>query len=113
MPLLFVIVMEGLISFLDYAIADDTIKGLGRKECEVNHIFFANGVMIFSSATSKTLHNIEKTLMDFSKASGLEVNLTKSKVFFFSKSTPGSFKKNLKFKEGSLLVKYLVSPLAS
>lgn len=61
--------------------------------------------MIFAKALSGTLHNIESILKKFLKASGLEINLLKSK--FFSKSVPDALRRNSKLKIGYLPIRHL------
>lgn len=109
-PLLFVSAMEGLSSMLAYAEAEGRILGLGKKLCNVNHLLFADDVMIFSKATKHYVYQTEKVLSEFQKASGLKINLSKSKAIF-SKRVPLSIRRISSYREGVLPVKYLGIPL--
>lgn len=109
-PTIFVIAMEGLTTLLDYAETVGKIKALGKRECAVSHLFFANNVMIFSRALLHFVKQFEEVLLSFSKASSLQMNLAKSKIIF-SKGVPTRVKNSSNFKEGSLPVKYLGVPL--
>ena len=63
----------------------------------------------------KEAHAFKQILNEFAKASGMEVNLTKSKIFFFN--TNISIQKNtakiLGFQRDSLPSKYLGIPLTA
>lgn len=109
-PLLFVITMEGLTSLMDYAKVEGAIIGLGEKNFGLNHLLFTDDVILFAKAKPNSIRNIELVLTKFSKASGLKINVGRSKVFF-SKSVPKVIMRSSIFKEGTLLVKYLGIPL--
>lgn len=109
-PLLFVIAMEGLTSLMDFAKVEGAISGLGGKSFDLNHLLFADDVMIFAKAKPNTIRNIDAVLSKFSKASGLEISSEKSKIFF-SKSVSDLIKRQSNFKEGTLPLKYLGVPL--
>lgn len=89
-PILFVIVMEGLTSLLEYSEAQGKIKALGKNECAINHLFFANDVMIFSKASEYWVKQVKGVLLSFSNTSGLQMNLEKAKSFLVRASRPMS-----------------------
>lgn len=78
----------------------------------VCHLFFADDVMLFSKENLHHVKNMEEVLLAFGKASGLQVNINKSKIIF-SRNVPQSIKSASSFKEGSLPVKHLGVPLHS
>lgn len=48
--MLFVLAMEGITTILDFAEIEGKIIGIGKKGSRVNHILFADGIMLFSKA---------------------------------------------------------------
>lgn len=110
--MVFVIVMEGLSTLLEYAEYEGKVKGLEKKESGVNHILFANDVMLFSKANPQSIKHVEEVLDYFAKVSGFQPNIHKSKIIF-SKGVTNSVKQKSSFKKGFLLIRYLGVPLHS
>lgn len=75
----------------------------------MNHILFADDVMLFSKSKAHCVEHVEEVLQNFAKAMGLEPNLRKSKIIY-SKSVCGAVISNSNFEE-FLSVKYLGVPL--
>ncbi|GAU26057.1 hypothetical protein TSUD_225190 [Trifolium subterraneum] len=57
---------------------------LSRNGPPLSHLFFADDVLLFAKATKSQALNIASTLKSFADYSGLQVNVSKSKVFFSS-----------------------------
>ncbi|GKA05456.1 putative RNA-directed DNA polymerase, eukaryota, reverse transcriptase zinc-binding domain protein [Tanacetum coccineum] len=82
-PFLFIIIMEGL----HVAISDSTRQGLirgikvGSSNITLNHLFFANDVVITTEWSQHDMDNIIRILHVFYLASGLKINIHKSNVY--------------------------------
>ena len=78
-------------------------------------LYFADDLMLFSSANIHSLTIFQDTLGTFKRISGLSANPTKSEKFLLV--GPAHLKHQildfLRFKEGKLPVKYLGAPLIS
>lgn len=105
--MLFVIAMEGLSILMKYAEMEGKVMGLEKKDCSVNHILFADEVMLFLKVNAHYVKKIEGVLKMFGRASGLQPNMQKSK------SVSKVVRSKSKFKEGVLPIKYLRVPLHS
>lgn len=79
----------------------------------VMHQQFVDDKMLMGSPTVKEARTLNKVLSTFMEASGMEINLTKSKLFFFNTSIPvqRNLSKILKIQRNSLPTKYLGIPL--
>ncbi|KAL4353131.1 hypothetical protein GQ457_06G018130 [Hibiscus cannabinus] len=84
---LFNIVGEALSKILKKATEIDLFKGVAvgkevnRVELSVSHIQFVDDLIIFSDASVGSIQNIKRTLKVFEVASGLKLNLQKSKLY--------------------------------
>lgn len=96
--MLFVVAMEWLTILLEHAEIEGKLKGLGRNGPTVIHIFFKDDVM-FYKACIQSIGKIEEVLDLFSKASGLQDNMKKSKIIF-SKSVLKAVRRS-GFKKGA------------
>jgi len=78
------------------------------------HQQFVDDTMLMGTPIVQEAHTISKVLKTFSKASGMEINLTKSKLFFFNTSIPvqRNLSRILKIQKNSLPTKYLGIPLS-
>lgn len=47
----------------------------------ISHLFFADDVLLFAKANVSQMHLIHKLLSDFCMASGLQINVSKSRAF--------------------------------
>lgn len=90
LPFLFVIMAEGLGRSLSQAIQKNQLKGIkaAHQGPTVTHQQFVDDTMLMGSPTVKEARTFSKVLRTFTEASGMEINLTKSKLFFFNTSIP-------------------------
>lgn len=81
----------------------------------LNHLCFADDVLIFSHGSFRSIEAVHYTLQKFSAISGLQANPLKTSVFFsgIDKGTCQAIVHLTRFKEGKLPVKYLGVPLLS
>ena len=110
-PYLFVLVMEVFSRMLQSAISSSSAFRFHSK-CEalkLTHLFFADGLILFSSANIHSLTIFQDSLEAFKKILGLRANPANSENFLAA--VPAHLKQGilefLKFKEGKLPVKYL------
>nr|KYP49326.1 LINE-1 reverse transcriptase isogeny [Cajanus cajan] len=95
-PYLFVLCMERL----GHIIQEQVSAGvwaplkLGSDGPPLSHLFFADDVLLFSKATPSHIRMVTESLQRFCNASGLKVNLTKSRMMA-SKGVPRSRKNSL------------------
>lgn len=87
---------------------------LGVKKLHITHLYFANDLVVFLSATSTSLLGVKAVLDDFYEVSGLSVSYGKSE--FICCGVTNDLKAQLAdivgLKLGSLPVKYLGVPLS-
>jgi len=85
-PFLFILMMEGLGRSIKQAKEDGKIKGLQLSENgqSLTHQQFVDDTMLRGIPMVKEALAYKQLLSDFSMASGMEVNLSKSKIFFFN-----------------------------
>ncbi|CAN6679166.1 unnamed protein product [Malus baccata var. baccata] len=83
-PYLFLMVGEVLSSLIQVAVEKKLIDGvrLGVTGPVLSHIFFADDTLVFMRADEKNCRHLVKLLRDYCDASGQEVNLQKSSVYF-------------------------------
>lgn len=114
-PFLFVILMEGLSRLICRAKEEGKIKGLQPLPSipTTTRQQFVDDTMLHGSPTTKEALGFKKILKLFSEASSMEINLSKSTIFFFN--THLVVQKNLSrilgFRRGNLPLKYLGAPL--
>lgn len=110
-PFLFIQAVEGLGRLVKAQVSREQIKYLQicGEDIPVSHQQFIDDVMLYGQATMKEAQIIIKSLSQFSKASGMEINKDKSKVFFFNTSlaTQRFLTRTLGFNRGSFPSKYL------
>ena len=89
-PFLFVVMAEGLGRSLAKAKKQNQLKGIkpAHQGPTVMHQQFVDDTMLMGAPTVQEARTIRKVLKTFSEASGMEINLTKSKLFFFNTSIP-------------------------
>lgn len=85
-PFLFILMMEGLSHSIMHAKQVGNIKGLQLSKTgqALTHEKFVDGTMLQGIPKIKEALAYKKTLSDFAMATGMEVNLSKSKIFFFN-----------------------------
>ncbi|CAJ2659660.1 unnamed protein product [Trifolium pratense] len=83
-PYLFIMVTEGLTSLIKKAVASGDLHGV--KICSgapmVSHLLFADDCFIFCRSNLSETRKIMEILKIYEDASGQEINLSKSEVFF-------------------------------
>lgn len=68
---------------------------IGKSGLSINHLLYANDLIIFFKADLDSCSKINNVLKDFAMFSGIQVNPQKSEVRF-SPNTPERFKKIMK-----------------
>ncbi|CAL1383693.1 unnamed protein product [Linum trigynum] len=86
-----------------------------RKKVALNHLCFADDLLIFSTGSRQSLLKIKDLLNEFYQFSGLKCNPEKCEVYFGGESVQykAASLAVSGFKEGSLPVRYLGLPLLS
>jgi hypothetical protein len=104
-PLLFILVMEGLSLLLKNSMAKGEITGIKvARVTRILHLLFVDDVLIMSKASLGEWREIDKLISFFCRASGLEVNHSKSTVYHagLSESELIQYKSFLYFSFGDL-----------
>lgn len=85
------------------------------KDMKLNHLGFADDLMVFCRADVESAQIIKEKLVQFGKCSGLEINPAKSHAFVagVDSETKQNIISTLQFTEGRLPVRYLGLPLIS
>ena len=83
------------------------------KALKITHLSFVDDLLIFTTANLPTINLVKEGLEEFKVASGLDINPSKSEVFFSAgpQDVKGQILDVLQFKKDTLLVKYLELPL--
>eukprot|EP00253_Pinus_taeda_P033845 PITA_33845 len=114
-PFLFVILMEGISRIIAKKRADGVIKGLQpiRTLPATTHQQFVDDTMLHGIPTVKKAMAFRHSLDLFSKASGMEINFSKSSIFFFHThpAIQAHLSQLLGFRIGNLPSRYLGAPL--
>jgi len=92
-PYLFLIVAEGLSSLMAKAEAENRITGvpIAAGGFRLSHLFFADDSLLFCRANFPEWLNLAQVLQTYEKASGQQLNMAKTSVFF-SRNTREEFK---------------------
>ena len=113
-PFLFILMMEGLGRSIEHARDMGKIQGLPLKENgqALTHQQFVDDSMLQGIPTVKEARAYKQILNEFAMASGMEVNLSKSKIFFFNTNIAiqRNISRILGFQRDSLPSKYLGVP---
>lgn len=114
-PFLFILLVEGLRRTLKAKRRTGELKGLDLHNSQKSHTHqqFMDDTMLMGIASVREARVIKRTLEDFNKASGLDINKGKSQLFFFNTQmeTKREIIRTLGFIEGYLPSKLLGSPL--
>eukprot|EP00253_Pinus_taeda_P013888 PITA_13888 len=114
-PFLFVILMEGLSRLIAKKKEDGQIRGLQPiRSCPATtHQQFVDDTMLHGTPTVKEATTYKDILHLFSRASGMEINFSKSTIFFFNthQAVQSHLSRLLGFRIGSLPSRYLGAPL--
>eukprot|EP00253_Pinus_taeda_P017516 PITA_17516 len=115
-PFLFVIMVEGLERSLSEANQTNQLKGIKvvHQGPTLMHQQFVDDTILMGTSTVKEARTFSKVLRTFTEASSMEINITKSKLFFFNTFIPvqRNLSKILKIERNSLPTKYLGIPLS-
>ena len=71
-----------------------------RNGPRISHLFFADDNIIFCKATNEECNTLQKILAVYEKASGQQLNRTKTSLFF-SGNTPEDVKEEIKNRFGA------------
>jgi hypothetical protein len=82
-PYLFVLAMEGLSLLLGEATSSNSQFAFHPwcRDLKLNHLCFADDLLIFSAASLSSVQVIKDVLADFEELSGLKANPSKSLIF--------------------------------
>ena len=98
-PYLFLLCAEGLHSLIHKAKMKGELKGvsINRRGPKITHLFFAGDSLLFCKATTQDCDRIQEILHTYEQASGQQINLHKTTIFF-SKSTLPSVQQTIQTK---------------
>jgi hypothetical protein len=114
-PFLFVLMAEGLGRYIKSVVLEGNLKGLPLHNIRPSpsHSQFVDDTLLMNSATTREAQKLNSILSDFTEASGMTLDLDKSKIFFFN--TPVAVQlhisKILGIPRSSLSSNYLGIPL--
>lgn len=88
-PYLFLICVEGFSTLLEQAKIQNVVKGvrLGRGSLAINHLFFADGSLLFGDVSKEGTENVHKIIYIYEGALGYKVNYDKSILYFGKNAT--------------------------
>ena len=116
-PFLFILMMEGLGRSIKHAKAMGKIKGLQLSENgqALTHQQSVDDTMLREIPKVNEASAYNQTVKEFAMATGMEVNLSKSKIFFLNTniSIQRNISRILGFQRDSLPTKYLGIPLTA
>ncbi|PKU69365.1 putative mitochondrial protein [Dendrobium catenatum] len=81
-PLLFCIVMDSLSQMLSIPINNSCFKGVQCNNLNINHLMYADDLLVFGDATSDNAESLSSRLHLFGSKSGLFINASKSSIIF-------------------------------
>lgn len=113
-PYIFVLCMEILTRMLTTATEDSNFRSHANcKTMKLNHLLFADDLMLFAYADEYSPTLLKNKLDKFSSMSGLHINNSKSQIFLANASigVQTFLLNSLGFQKGRLPVKYLGVPL--
>lgn len=115
-PYIFVLCMERLSQMILAEVRGGAWKAIkmGRHGVPLSHLFFADDLVLFSTASPEQAHVIKRVLHNFCSASGQKVSQAKTTIFF-SRNTRDPIRHTvvniLGFQQAEGLGKYLGVPL--
>jgi ribonuclease HI len=89
-PFLFILLAEGLGRYLRAAVLEGSLKGLPLHNLQpaLSHSQFVDDTLLLNSPSDQEATKLRSILSDFTEASGMTLNLDKSKLFFFNTPVP-------------------------
>ena len=81
-PYIFTLCMERLSRMIQYEVDQKRWIPFQLRNFQASHIFYADDVVLFGAATLGNLGNMIATLRKFGQASGLHINILKSRLIF-------------------------------
>lgn len=116
-PYLFVLCMEKLSLAIQKEVEDGNWVPFRfpKNGPPVSHLLFADDVLLFTKARSSQARKVSSILEKFGQASGLKVNVNKSRAFFSAGVPPAKARKSTQItqiREAKTLEKYLGFPLS-
>ncbi|GMI63974.1 hypothetical protein HRI_000066700 [Hibiscus trionum] len=116
-PLLFNVVAEGLSSLLNKAVSSGyfTRVRIGDNDMLISHLQFADDLIVFRGESETEIKNLVRILRGFEIASGLKLNLKKSKIIGINvdHSVVEKWASTIHYKIETLPCKYLGLPLGN
>jgi hypothetical protein len=114
-PFMFILMTKGLSRSIKRTTAASEIKGIKpfEKFPTSTHEQFIDDTLLHVTPTVKEEKNFKRILEDFGEASGVEINHSKSMIYFFNTNTDiqRNFANILGFEHKTLPTKYLGIPL--
>jgi hypothetical protein len=115
-PFLFILLAEGLGRYIKASVLEGSLKGLPLHNLQPTHSHsqFVDDTFLLNSPMAQEAQKLNSILADFIEASGMSLNLDKSKLYFFN--TPPSVQRHISRLLGipriSLPSNYLGIPLS-
>jgi hypothetical protein len=115
-PFLFILLAEGLGRYIKASVIEGSLKGLPLHNLQPapSHSQFVDDTLLMNSPTAQEAQKLNSILADFTEASGMSLNLDKSKLYFFN--TPPSVQRHISrllgIPRSSLPSNYLGIPLS-
>ena len=105
-PTFFLIVAEGLSSFIKKLVEDGILEGVvvccgGPK---LSHLVFADDSLIFRKATISECESLQQIFQVYENASGQQLNHTKT-FLYFSKNTSNEVQEDIRERFGAQMIK--------
>nr|XP_025611899.1 uncharacterized protein LOC112705278 [Arachis hypogaea] len=117
-PYLFVIAMDKLSQLIEEKVNEGRWKPMTarRQGPAISHLLFADDLLLFVEASTNQMNVVKGVLEEFKLASGFQVNISKTSIFF-SKNVTGQTKEEIKnqsgFIEADCLGRYLGAMLTN
>ncbi|XP_015936169.1 uncharacterized protein LOC107462117 [Arachis duranensis] len=117
-PYLFVIAMDKLSQLIEEKVNEGRWKPMTarRQGPAISHLLFADDLLLFVEASTNQTNVVKGVLEEFKLASGFQVNISKTSIFF-SKNVTGQTKEEIKnqsgFIEADCLGRYLGAMLTN
>jgi hypothetical protein len=115
-PFLFILLAEGLGRYIKASVLEGSLKGLPLHNLQPapSHSQFVDDTLLLNSPMAQEAQKLNSILADFIEASGMSLNLDKSKLYFFN--TPPSVQRHISrllgIPRSSLPSNYLGIPLS-